>query len=361
MIRFMNALLRCCCLLILLFSACEDNTSVPQPASRGDRHLGLHLTFPENGDYGGAFALGRSIGMSVAPLTLHWSDLEPHPGQYTDSIPLIMNLFFPAQGIPVALELSPIQALDRALPSDLHDRSFSDPEVIQRFRALLDRLHTQAPEVEYFNLVFGNEIDLYLNAHPTEWPDYQVFYDSARLYAKQLWGPELPVGVEATFGSLTGAARSQLQELNTHSDHIAFSFYPLQSDFSVRDPSVFGTEMDKVLDLYPDRLLSIDETGYQTSELCNSSEARQAEYITEVFRWWDEHAEQVPYLAFLWLTDLSSADTENFVQLYGLAGQPGAALFAEYLRTLGLRTYAEDGADKEGFRRLSAELEKRNW
>ncbi len=99
------------------------------------------------------------------------------------------------------------------------------------------------------------------------------------------------------------------------------------------------------------------EAGYPSSEVCNSSEAMQAEFVRQIFRAWDAHPEDIPLISFSWLSDLSPKVVQDFQSYYGLQNQA----FGEYLRTLGLRTWPGAGEDKAAFLTLQAEAHARGW
>lgn len=105
----------------------------------------------------------------------------------------------------------------------------------------------------------------------------------------------------------------------------------------------------------------VAEVGLPSSPTDGSSEDNQAAFVGEVFRVWDVHANRIPFVAYLWLSDLSEQQAQSFVTYYGANGSPDTERFKEYLRTLGLRRFPGGGADKLAFTRLKRELSARGW
>lgn len=95
--------------------------------------------------------------------------------------------------------------------------------------------------------------------------------------------------------------------------------------------------------------------GMESTGQCGSSEALQADFVTEAFQAWDRHADQVEMLEFVWMHDISSEQLSVYEQYYGVSD----TCFLEYLATLGLKT--ADGADKPAWLRLMAEASARGW
>jgi hypothetical protein len=133
------------------------------------------------------------------------------------------------------------------------------------------------------------------------------------------------------------------------------TYYPLNADFSVREPQVVHEDFAKLVELFPSKPIYILEAGYPSSPLLGSSEAKQADFVQEIFKAWDTYIGHIKLLDFLWLHDIPPAVVEELGDYYGLRDET----FLAYLATLGLRTF--EGQDKEAFRVLSLEAESRGW
>jgi len=341
-----------------ILAGCEEDQR--QPVARGNRKAGIHITQAQNNSYAEEIDRVKELGAEVIPLTLPWTFMETGSG-FDKTFPELINSYYPAQGFTVSLNITPIYAVSRSLPPDLIDKPFNDPMVITRFKALLDSLHKWMPDANINNFVLGLEVDNYLSSHPQEWLQYKALYDSGIVHVKKLWGASMPVGVETTWGYTVYTNKDEILELNENSDLMVLSYYPNESDFTVKAPSRVHEDIEMVLDLYPEIPTFIVETGYQTSTACNSSEEKQAQFIREMFALWDKHPERINFMGFLWLTDLSDQVTEQYVNDYGLTNFPHLEAFRGYLQTTGLRTWANNGTDKKGYAQLEQELQRRGW
>ncbi|MBD3275773.1 MAG: hypothetical protein GF372_10695, partial [Candidatus Marinimicrobia bacterium] len=231
---------------ILLITGCEESPTKsedPDVVPRQSRKLGYHITPAAGQEYEGAIDVAMALNMDVLPFTMVWSDFDTTTG-YNHEFLTIMNIFYPAYDLPLSLNITPIHAVSRAFPEGLESYSFSSDTVISRFTTFLDTVHAAIPDVELNNILFGNEPDLYFMSHEDEWDDFATFYAAAVAHARSLWGDDVPIGVEATFVGLTGEFESQMQAVNQHSDIIAFTYYPLNGDFTMQDPAVFGPMLD---------------------------------------------------------------------------------------------------------------------
>jgi hypothetical protein len=342
--------------LILTSSLLGCTSSEAQPLPKGERLLSMDLTWAENSDFGEAFTLAKASGIQATNISLQWDELEPSPGQYTSPDNLLQNAnsFFSTQDIAVSLMVGFIDTNNLRLPSDLAQKPFDDPETIERFKRLLDYVFTEIPDLELTSLSLGNEIDGYLATDKKLWQQYSHFFREASAYAKTKRA-SLIVGSKVTFAGLTGSAYTLSSSIVTTSDAVMLTYYPLNADFTVKNPRVVFDDFARLVQAFPDKPIYILEAGYPSSLLLGSSEEKQADFVQNVFRAWDEQAAYIKLIDFLWLHDIVPALVAELGGYYGLKDEK----FLAYLATLGLRTF--DGRDKQAFRAFQQEAQARGW
>lgn len=281
--------------------------------------------------YVGAMQKADQAGATGNLIAKRWNELEPEAGNYTlDDFSGDLNY---RTATYHTIELVSIQTLNttaKETPPDLQKVPFDAPEMIRRFQqffdALLPRLNEQ---VRYISI--GNEVDVYLNAHPDEWKPYQQFYEAAVAYIHKTV-PWIKVGVTATFsGTLT--SYEQVSALNTMSDVFIMTYYPLKADFGVRAPDSPLADFPQMVKWAGDKPLILQEVGYPAAESLGSSEAAQSEFVENVFKAWESEAAHIPFLSYFALGDFSDELCQTLLTYYGLPDQP---FFYDYLCTLGL-------------------------
>jgi hypothetical protein len=342
----------------ICFSACRK-TSSDGLVVKGTRHLGLHITLAENQDYPAAFAEARTAGIDCVPFTMQWSTLEVSGMYDPQGLLNDLNEFYGAQPVSLSLCLSPIAADRRDLPDDLMQVSFDDSVMVQRFDQLLDTVHAHLTATSLRYLLIGNEVDLYFSIHPEEWSAYATFCAAVRNHARTLWGNQLLVGAETTLGANLGTSYPAIAKLNASLDMVCLTYYPLSSTFTMNPVSFANNDFEQLLQQYPGKPVLMQECGYATSPLCSGSDTAQASFVRDVFKIWDRHEDQMIYLAFLWLNDLSNTQAQSESIYYGLNGTAVDQAFTAYIGSLGLCDSL--GAPKAGFLALQQEAEKRGW
>lgn len=326
------------------------------PPEKGDRTLAMSLTIAENDDFPAALTVAREAGMEATSLPLQWDDLEAAPATYESEFLDIANAYYPTQGVVVSLEVNPIDTNNVRLPADLLGLPYDHPLLIARYKALLDWVFSRIPQLELNSFVIGNEIDATLGANSPAWNQYINFFSEVSAHVRLL-RPGLKVGAKGTFEGLTGFAKPWLQALNQSSDAVFATYYPLTATFLVRPPGSVHQDFDTLTGDYPAREILLLETGYPSGALNQSSEHLQAAFVRELFRAWDKHREVLTLVEFVWLHDVPQAVVDDWLLYYGVSDPA----FAEYLLTLGLRSYAGDGTDKPAFQALRREAAARGW
>jgi hypothetical protein len=146
-----------------------------------------------------------------------------------------------------------------------------------------------------------------------------------------------------------------LKTINQYSDVVGVSYYPLDLEGLVLDPTVVSRHFKAISDAFPQKSIHFTQFGFPTSSVLRSSESLQSEFIRETFKAWDAHGSRVKLLNFTFLHDLD----RNVVS--GVCGyfEVASTSCKELLATLGLRTF--DGTDKQAIDVLDSESLMRGW
>jgi len=323
---------------------------------KGDRQLGIAVSTASDNDFGKAYAAAKQAGIDFVPFSQQWDQIETSPGVYANEYFAIVNSFYPADNMKVAMDINPFDTNNDRRPADLKGTPMNDSTVISRYNNMITWVFNQIPNVNLVCFGIGNEIDIYLGTNQTRYEEYAQFFQCTSAHVRSLRAG-LKVGTKATFNGLMGSAtKTLLQNVNAYSDAVLVTYYPLNADFTIKDPNVtVQIDFQALCDLYAGKLIYFLEAGLPTSSKLGSSENKQAVFIQQVFRQWDNHTDQIKVVSFLWLHDPSDAELDTYEAYYGLS-DPN---FLAYLGTLGLRT--NTGVDKQGFKTLVAEANARGW
>jgi len=367
--RFIKLLLLVSILLLTGITYAQETLN---PATLPLLPEGQHVTIEygevdptASGTLDDAFIEVLSGGVYSYTLTVYWLALQPTSDEITlapltDSLTILEAFdLFPYLSIPTIDTVNlvaPPEFMNPGNPAQLADGlHFNDPALIESFGALLDEVVPVLVDHGGFYLSVGNEVDGWLSANPNELAAYLEFVSAARERVHAI-APELAVGVTMTY---SGAVQYpyMLEALKGVSDVVSFTYYPLNPDFTVRDPSVVADDMDTLVELAGDTPLILQEVGYPSGYLTESTNGSsgdlQARFVENIFTAIAAHPE-IRFVSFLQLGDWSDATCDFYSGYYGV----GLDTFREYLCTLGLRTYS--GEAKPAYQVFLDRLESLN-
>jgi len=306
-------------------------------------------------NYDSSYTKGYDLGMREVGLFLNWTILEPTPNNFDFTFLDIANIYYPASNMAVDININPINTNRLEIPSDLVNLAFDDVQMIERYKVLLDSVKLHIPNINISSFIIGSEIGAYLGNDAIKWTQYTNFYNAVGSYAKTLW-PGLNIAVELQFSDIMNY-NTFAQQINTYSDYIGVSYYPLWPDFTVKPPWTVAFDMDTLVDMYPTKPICFYQFGYPSSPSCNSSDSLQADFIKQAFTYWDVFAANIRLIDFTWMTDLDTAAINYYATYYGLADTS----FLDFLRTIGLRTWDGNGADKSALNELRCQAKQRGY
>jgi hypothetical protein len=335
---------------------------------KGNRILAWQIDLAENNNYDSAFVYGYDACMESVHLFSTWSNIESDTGVFNafqiNGFLDPMDVYYPSWGMNVELQIAPTNTGAKQIPSELMQLPFNHSIVINRFKILLDTVFAHIPNVTLSALNIGNESDINFGTDINQYQEFKVFLDSVSNYAKALYfdlhGTDLKVGTTFTHHGLVSNATANLCKMvNDDLDIVAATYYPLNTDFTMKPTSIVSSDFAALVAEYPDTTQPIyfTECGYASSLLCNSSETLQADFWEEVFNSWDAYMENIKYVTVFKSTDWSTETVNELALFYGIQD----TIFKEYLRTLGVRTWDGSGTNKEAYDKIKCELETRNW
>lgn len=341
-----------------------SGASTTTPPVQGLRILGLDVKEIPSVTYAMAYDQAMTIGAREVSVSMNWSGLEPSVGSYDNTLPDIVETFYPIQTGDLTLVLRPLDTPGPSLPAGLEGLAFDNPAVITAFENFLTNLHARLPtlnasgKLKYIHI--GNEIDAYLSSDATRWAQWKTFFRAAKAKVRSLWGAGVEVSSIVQFSVLNDISQKAFYlDLLPDLDSAVLTYYPLNADFTVRPVSTVATDFSLMINEILGKHILLQECGYPSSPVNNSSESQQADFITAVFQSWDNHIDRISLIDLAWQHDVSSTTVDQWVIDFGMTGSPDEAAFRAYLSTLGLGNY--DSTEKAAMKRLREELQARKW
>lgn len=276
------------------------------------------------------FKLALDAGVNYVYLSPKWDELETSPGHYKfNDVDFQVNQADKA-GLPLILHLRIIDTNRKTAPSDLQNMALDDPRVRGRLFTLMDQL---APHLKnrLVYCLFGNEIDSYFKSHVDEIAPYARLFQALRTHVQQQFHG-IPTSVSVTFDGLSQLA-GPLRPIASQTDFLALTYYPLTPDFLVRDPSSIVPDLRVAIKAAGDKRVLLQEAGYPSSPLNNSSDDKQAAFVGGMLSAVAGAKDRFIGVNFLFMCDFSDHLANQLADNYRL---PNAQRFKAFLQTLGL-------------------------
>lgn len=292
-------------------------------------------------DFLSGFGMAAEAGVNGDFLSKPWSEIEPSTGEYVlEDTFNYLSFVNDAYDYTLMIGIQVLNTTAKETPADLLDVRFDDPRMIGAFEALFDRLLPALTEnVRYLSI--GNEVDVYLTAHPEEWDDYTVFFDAAAAYVRER-APWIEVGVTVTFDGMQAEAEN-VARLTETADVAIVTYYPFAAGLQVKEPSAALIDFPQIVALAGGRPVVLQEVGYPSAGILGSSEAMQAEFVRYAFEAWEAEGEAIPFFNYFVLHDFTEQMCSEFETYYGFPNER----FHAMLCSLGLRQ--ADGTPKAGW------------
>lgn len=269
-------------------------------------------------------------GITFQAFDQTWAILEPRPGKYDFN-----ELDFQVEqavrsNVPIAYNVRIVDTGHKSVPGYLQHRGWRDAQMRDRLIALINAL------VPRFKgrlkwIMIGNEIDPYFAAHPNEAADYSGLFAAGASRFRELV-PGVRVSTTVTFDGLR-LLDSLLKPLFDQSDFLSVTYYPMNPDFTFRDPDTAGSDFSRMISAAHGKEVILQEVGYASSPLNNSSEEKQARFFENVFRQLAAHRGVIVGANFLFMSDFSDTVVADLARYYNLAN---AERFKSFLKTLGM-------------------------
>jgi hypothetical protein len=362
--------------VILILTACEkinpqiDTIAAELPLLIGDNRIGVIQGFnPSNPtETADSMALcwqeAINAGMSVCRLQIDWPELEPSPNTYDKTNFEQRLIEMKSQGLQPFLLISVYDSHGPVLPVDLSGNDLNDPELIQRFKNLMDWVIPLLVEYDGFLISISNEPDNSFGEVSDLHNQILKFLKDVKLYIHEI-NQNMAVTVTIAEGSLD-EKKPGIKEIIEASDVACWNFYGARSLFAPPDYWEVQTEIEiisdirRMLDISGEKNIVIQELGmYSGNTTLNSSQEIQRRFFEVFFREM-ENNERIKAAFIFQLVDWSTEITEMFGQDLEDEGLPQDFIdqFSESLETIGLINY-DDGLRKKAWYEFVSRLTSR--
>jgi len=285
--------------------------------------------------------------VSLSPI---WRDVEKTPGHYELSGLESQSQLASDYGLPIYLNIRIIDTNNSGVPASYAQWSFADPRMAEKLENFIRALSSHLRgDIEWVSI--GNEVDDYFKAHKDQIGPYRTLLDEIRPTLRKSF-PHAQFTVNFTFGGLAGL-HDEYKPITDTVDFYSFTYYPMNPDFTFRSPDDAPRDIHKMVEAAGNRKVFFQEIGYASSEQVDSSQAKQACFLQNVFAVLREDHLRIIAAHFVWMSDISLSLVDHFGEYYKL---PNSDKFKAFLASLGY--FQRDGKPKTAWKIFTEEAPK---
>ena len=352
-------------LLTILLLSCSKNSVTPTEMPKPKLLIGLSLqqyknTAPGLDGYLEGLDYAVRNGINIFGMSPEWNTLETNPNSYSlqDNLANPLNLLDPDKTKlnSYILVLKMIDTNIKSVPDDLENLDFDDPDMINRFSLLLDKIFSEVPSIERVSyILIGNEIDGYLSANPNQLQGFKVFYVSAIQKIHAL-NPKVKVGTIITFNS----AKTNPTLFDTFKyvgDFICYTYYPTDEQNSIpwqmRPTNQVKDDIDWMVQNAAGKPIAFTEIGYTSSSENSSSEVQQTEFVQVMFSSLKPYidSKKVAFVYYHGMYDYPQGFCNQYAQQQGV----DSTYLCGFMDNLGLHSW-ETGQPKPAWNTFVSEI-----
>ena len=284
------------------------------------------------------FGMAVRSGVSFHYLHPKWNEIEPKPGKYNFGDVDFKTGLAESHNLPLAINLRIIDTNNRAVPDSYKGWRWDDSKMIDRVTQVLQAMAPRVKGRVKF-LSIGNEVDSYFDTHKGEVEAYSRLISAVLPRVRDLF-PGAQFSVNFTPRAVPNL-KGYLKPLLDLSDVFSITYYPLNADFTMRDPNAPSSDFPAFIAAASGRKVFLQEVGYPSGGANRSSDAAQANFFRSVFRELNAHRGEILAANFVWMSDLPTNVVDDLTKYYRAEN---SERFKSYLATLGI--FDRDGRPK---------------
>ena len=278
-----------------------------------------------------SFKRAVDAGITYFNATPTWFTFEPRTGEYDfEGLDFAVSLA-EEYNLPIYLNFRVIDTGNKSVPGAYAKLPFDDDRMVKALTTALQAAGRRARgRVRW--LAIGNEVDAYLKSRDREIEQYARLFERVKGPASDAFG-----GAQVTVNFTADAVKEYSRKfgpITRLGDYASFTYYPLNINFTMRDPSQAMGHVTDVMEAAGGARVMFQEIGYASADRLGSSPEKQAQFYRNVFAAIEKHADRIIGANFLFMSDLPQATVEELGAYYKLPFFKDN--FKAYLGTLGL-------------------------
>ena len=285
----------------------ETNYTSLSPIDR--EKIGLVMNTPTSvktiSDIQEVYVRGAESGVGRTNVYVLWTSFEPEPEKYNwDYLDVVMS-FLQKNNMKGTLFFSVVNGNEFGPFPDWMGKPGIGQTLEVRTIKTLDTILSRYNKTETLidTVIIGGEIDGHFRKNPTIIMNYEVFFDnvSGNVQAKF---PNVKFGNTISLNNVIDRAEDEFVSQLIMGDFVGFSYKPTDLINEInRTPEEAKADLDKMLELVPNKKIGMFEISWSTSDFVMGNEEDQKKFVTNSLDFLKENQERFEFFTWYRLYD----------------------------------------------------------
>jgi len=285
----------------------ETNYTSLSPIDR--EKIGLVMNTPTSvktiSDIQEVYVRGAESGVGRTNVYVLWTSFEPEPEKYNwDYLDVVMS-FLQKNNMKGTLFFSVVNGNEFGPFPDWMGKPGIGQTLEVRTIKTLDTILSRYNKTETLidTVIIGGEIDGHFRKNPTIIMNYEVFFDnvSGNVQAKF---PNVKFGNTISLNNVIDRAEDEFVSQLIMGDFVGFSYKPTDLINEInRTPEEAKADLDKMLELVPNKKIGMFEISWSTSDFVMGNEEDQKKFVTNSLDFLKENQDRFEFFTWYRLYD----------------------------------------------------------
>lgn len=237
-----------------------------------------------------------STGVGRSNVYLFWNIIEPQKDQFDFSESDILMSFNKKNNMKVTLFFSVVNGGTLGPFPDWMGQQSIDDELADNTVRVLDAVLSRYNIVD--SVIIGGDLDSQFRYKEETIDDYEKFFNAVYQKVKEKH-PSVQLGNSFSLHGIYNKNLENILEKLAIGDFVAFTYFPVDSlnDIS-KTPQQAREDLDKALELVPDKKIGIFEIGWSTSDFVKGNVRDQADFIETAYDFYRDNESKIEF--FTW-------------------------------------------------------------
>ncbi|HSA98262.1 MAG TPA: hypothetical protein VLF17_04210, partial [Candidatus Nitrosotenuis sp.] len=285
--------------VLVLLPNSTPNSPEPIQTSHNEK-LGIVINPPSKevtlGDLKKVYSEASLTGIGRNNVYLFWNHIEPQEDEYNWKDTDILMSLNKQNGLAVTLYFSVINGrITGPYPDWMGEPKLGQP-LEKNLVKTLDAVLSRYDIIDH--VIIGGELDSYFHDANGDVEQYKEFFNNVYTELKQKH-PNVKFGNAFSLNNIvTKDLANYVSDVNV-GDFVAFTYLPVDrlNDIS-KTTEEAQKDLQKALDLVPDKKIGIFEISWSTSDFVHGSEQNQTKFISESYDFYRKNASKFEF--FTW-------------------------------------------------------------